>query len=177
MTFMPMRLCARALPVAVVALVAASPAFAQVRALFEDVGKTDWKEAELKLPAYPLDANLIPLAVSPFATARFFIDEKSLSLGDDGVVRYTLIVRASGGAQNVSYEGIRCETAERKLYAFARPDGEWTRSRNDTWQQIEEKNYNRQHAVLAKDFFCPPGAVRPGLGQIVEALRREGGVR
>ena len=107
---------------------------------------------------------------SPSATARFFIDAKSLSLADDGVVRYTLVVRGSGGAENISYEGIRCETAERRLYAFGRPGGEWVRSRNDAWLRIEENAFNRQHAVLAKDYFCPPGMARPALAQIVEAL-------
>ena len=88
------------------------------------------------------------------------------------MVRYTLVIRGSGGAENVSYEGIRCETAERKLYAIGRNGSEWVRSRNDAWQVIAENALNRQHAVLFKEYFCPPGEVRPGLDQIVRSLRR-----
>jgi len=158
-------------------LLSSQTSFAQSRALFEDAPKVEWKELEVKLPAYPAAPNLIPLYVSPLATAQFFIDEKSLSLAEDGVVRYTLVVRAAGGAENVSYEGIRCETAERKLYAIGRGDGEWMRSRNDAWRRIENNALNRQHAALANDFFCPPGDVRPSLAQIVQSLRREGRLR
>ncbi|WP_374246893.1 CNP1-like family protein [Zoogloea sp.] len=171
------RLPAGVLPVAIAGLLLAAPASAQRTALFEDEPKAPWSEAEVVFPAYPADASLIPLQIGPTATARFFIDEKSLSLAADGVVRFTLVVRTQGGAENVSYEGIRCETAERRLYAVGRKPGEWVASRNVDWRQIEEKTTNRVHAALAKDYFCPPGMMRPGLGQIVESLRRDGGVR
>ena len=155
-----------------VAVLLATPAHAQRTALFEDAAKSPWQEAEVHLPAYPASADLLPLYVSSTATASFFIDGKSLSIADDGVVRYTLVIRGSGGAENVSYEGIRCETAERKLYAIGRNGSEWVRSRNDAWQVIAENALNRQHAVLFKEYFCPPGEVRPGLDQIVRSLRR-----
>jgi hypothetical protein len=77
----------------------------------------------------------------------------------------------------VSYEGIRCETAERKLYAIGRGNGEWVRSRNDAWQVIAENALNRQHAVLFKEHFCLVGEVRPGLDQIVRSLRRAAAMR
>ncbi len=177
MASVPRRLCLGVLPALAAAFLCSPPALAQRSALFEDAGKPEWKEAELKLPPLPSEPDLIPLYVSPSATARFFIDAKSLSLADDGVVRYTLVVRGSGGAENISYEGIRCETAERRLYALGRPGGEWVRSRNDAWLRIEENAFNRQHAVLAKEYFCPPGMARPALAQIVDALRREAGLR
>jgi hypothetical protein len=75
------------------------------------------------------------------------------------------VVRTQGGAENVTYEGIRCETAERKLYAIGRKPGDWVASRNVEWRQIEEKTANRVHAALAKDYFCPPGVVPRALGR------------
>ncbi len=177
MISVPFRLPAGLVPAVLAGLLIAAPASAQRTSLFEDEAKSPWQEVEMPFPAYPTDASLIPLQVGPTATARFFIDEKSLSLAADGVLRFTLVARTQGGAENVSYEGIRCQTVERKLYAIGRKPGEWVASRNVEWRQIEEKTTNRVHAALVKDYFCPPGIVPPGLGQIIDSLRRDGGVR
>lgn len=155
---------------------AAQPVSAQRAALFEGSGAPEWKEAEVRLPAYPSSADLIPLDVRSSTRAQFFIDLRSLSLAEDGVVRYTLVVRGAGGAESVSFEGIRCATAERKLYALGR-SGEWVPSRSDAWHWIADNALNRQHAVLAKEYFCPPGSVRPSLAEILDLLRRDAGVR
>ena len=152
------------------------PVAAQRTALFEESDAPEWKEAEFRLPAYPSNADLIPLDVRSSTRAQFFIDTRSLSLAEDGVVRYALVVRGAGGAENVSFEGIRCATAERKLYALGR-GGEWVPSRNDSWHWIADNALNRQHAVLAKEYFCPPGAARPSLPEILDLLRRDAGVR
>ena len=171
MSAFPRRLCQGAFVIVSVALLAAQVAHAQRTALFESDDKPDWKEGEVRFPPYPAPADLLAFDVSSSATASFFIDAKSLSLADDGVVRYTLVVRGAGGAENVTYEGIRCETAERKLYAIGRSGGEWVRSGNDAWAQIADNAFNRQHAALFKDYFCRPGETRPVLDQIARLFR------
>jgi hypothetical protein len=154
-----------------IALLASLSACGGRTSLFEEEVKPDWKERELVLPPWPDAANLIPVDVSAAATTLFFVDGKSLSLADDGIVRYILVARAAGGAENVSYEGIRCETAERKLYAIGRGKGEWVLPRSDAWQRIVDNALNRQHAVLAKDYFCPPGSILPTRDEILQSLR------
>lgn len=146
-------------------------------ALFEDEAKPEWKEAALELPPLPAEADLMPFSVSPGASSAFFVDGRSLRLGSDGIVRYTLLVRAAGGAENLSYEGVRCETAERKLYAMGRGRSEWVRPRNAEWQRIADNSLNRQHAVLAKEFFCPPGAALPTRDEILRLLRNAAPLR
>lgn len=177
---MPKFVCrfrAGALAVLLLSGFVAQPVAAQRTALFEGSGDApEWKEAEVRLPAYPSSADLIPLDVRSSTRAQFFIDVRSLSLAEDGVVRYTLLARGAGGAENVSFEGIRCATAERKLYALGR-GGEWVPSRNTAWQWIVDNALNRQHAVLAKEYFCPPGAARPSLAEILDLLRKDAGVR
>lgn len=145
--------------------------------LFEEEAKPVWKEVEPTFPAFPERANLIPLDLGSESTSSSFVDEQSLTLAEDGVVRFTLVVRGAGGAQNVSFEGIRCETAERKLYAIGRGDKEWVRPRADEWQRIRDNAFNRQYALLAKDFFCPMGSIRPNRDEIVRSLRQAAGLR
>ena len=77
------------------------------------------------------------------------------------MVRYTLVVRTPGGAENVTFEGIRCATGERRIYASGRKDGTWTPMKNSEWQPISVNNYNRPRAALAYDYFCDgPAAPR-----------------
>ncbi len=122
----------------------------------EDAPRT-WVEAEVKLPPFPKPGNLIKFAPSAASRNEFFIDPDSISPGTDGVVRYTLVIRSPAGAQNVSYEGIRCETREQKYYAFGRPDGTWMNARSAQWKRIEYREINRHHAVLFADYLCRDG--------------------
>ncbi|MGS0742479.1 CNP1-like family protein [Glaciimonas sp. GG7] len=137
---------------------------------FDEEVKT-WQELAVKLPPQPIAENLVSFYVSPTTTMTFAIDVNSISVGTDGVVRYTLIGTSSGGAENISYEGIRCQTAERKLYAFGHKDGNWSRARLSTWQRISESGGNRQHAALFKDFLCQDGTIAGKVTDIQKRVR------
>jgi hypothetical protein len=136
-----------------------------------DDEKKPWKEIEAKMPAFPVTKDLLPFDVGPASPHRFFIDARSLSIGEDGVVRYTLVVRAGGGATNTTFEGMRCELREQKYYAVGQPDGNWTRARNAKWRRIEQRDLNNHHIVLHAEFLCPgkmtPGSVR----EVLQALK------
>ena len=121
----------------------------------------DWMEGELSLPPAVEESRLRPFFVSSASPNSFFIDDGSVSVGVDEVVRYTLVVRTPGGAENVTFEGIRCATGERRIYASGRKDGTWTPMKNSEWQPISVNNYNRPRAALAYDYFCDgPAAPR-----------------
>jgi hypothetical protein len=144
--------------------------------LFEsdfDEQRKSWSEIEAQLPAYPRPENLIPFDAGPVTSNRFYIDASSLSVGADGVVRYTLFIRGSGGATNVSFEGIRCVTHEQKLYAIGRSDGKWVRARDPVWRDIVYKDMNRYHWSLFDDFFCVEQRRTAPLNRILETLKRE----
>jgi hypothetical protein len=137
---------------------------------FDDEEKP-WQEIAVQLPAAPEAANLVQFYVGPTTTAVSSIDLKSLSIGADNVVRYTIVTKTSGGAVNTSYEGIRCETFEKKSYAFGRSDGGWSRSRQTKWKQIVDVGANRQDAALYKSYFCQGGMLAGNLEQITVRLR------
>jgi hypothetical protein len=121
---------------------------------FEDDEKP-WAELEAQLPPAPKPENFLPFFVSATTDNRFYIDAPSITPGKDGVVRYTLIIKSSAGAVNISYEGIRCDPSEVKRYAFGRADGSWAKARSAKWEAISYKDVNRQHHMLHDDFFCP----------------------
>lgn len=129
------------------------------------------EEAPVELPPYPKEENLQSFFVSPTATHTFMIDLPSVSIGKDGVIRYTLVSKSRTGAINISHEGIRCRTQDRKSYAFGRTNGDWVRSRSDEWSLINAAAANRQYAALANDYFCQGRTVRGDRNEIASRLR------
>lgn len=111
--------------------------------------------------------------VSPIATQTFTLDTRSLTIGADGVVRYTMVSTSSAGAKNISYEGIRCQTLEKRLYAFGQADGTWSRSRRNEWESILQTVANRRHAALAQDYFCEGGMIAGKADELVRRLRNK----
>ncbi len=138
---------------------------------FEDENKP-WREIQAQIPPYPKAENLFQVEGYPASPYRYFLDTASVSVDPDGVVRYSLVLRTPGGAENVSFEGIRCATRERRLYAFGRPDGSWSRARGSRWERIEANIRQAQHHLtLYRDFFCPDGSIVRDRDEIMSGLR------
>ena len=124
-----------------------------------DESKQFQEQQEVPPPAFPGDATLVQIDLGPAATNKYFIDAATLAVGEDGVVRYVLVVKTAGGATNISFEGMHCATLSWKHYASGRSDKAWTVSRaaRREWRPIENKPTNPHHAVLSRSFFCPQG--------------------
>lgn len=131
----------------------------------------EWVEQDAKPPSYPKEQSLIEFNAGAATSNRHYIDGSTLSVGKDGVVRYVVVVRSAGGATNVNFEGIRCSSKERKLYAFGRSDSTWAASRKAAWQSIQRGSYQ---AVLSREYFCPGAIIIHKAEEGVDALRRGG---
>lgn len=109
-----------------------------------------WKEGELRLPDYPVEDKLIEVGmernISPF---KYYIDPDSLTLGEDDVVRYTVVVKSSSGATNVIYEGLRCSVTEYRTYAFGTSDKKMSKARVSEWKRF----YNADSMVHRYNFY------------------------
>lgn len=132
-------------------------AYASADGFENDYEEKAWAEIEVQLPVFPEKANLIPFRVGSRDDTQFMIDGNSLSVGNDGVLRYTLVVVSSSGAQNISYEGMRCTTAERRSYAFGQSDRTWSKARGNQWVKIQGGS-NNHHVELYTNYFCAIGA-------------------
>lgn len=131
-----------------------------------------WSVVAVQLPAYPKAENLIPFNVSSATRNKHFIDAESVSVGEDKVVRYTVVVEAAGGAKNVSFEGLRCESGERRLYAYGHADGTWSKARNAGWEAIKFRSLLSYQKALHEDHFCPDGISVKNGKEAVQNLRR-----
>jgi hypothetical protein len=160
----------------VIACLLTVPAAAQWR-LFEsdfDDERKQWKEIEAQLPAYPRAENLLAIDGGGASPHKFFLDAPSIAVGEDGVVRYSLVVKTAGGATNVTFEGMRCDMQQLKIYAIGRAHGGWTRARNPEWRRIESREYNRHHNMLYADVLCPGRQAVKSARQAIEAIRFSG---
>lgn len=156
--------------------VLAAPAYAQSndKTSDEKIVKV-WVDSPVVLPPAPVTDNLLRFYSND--NQSFFIDSKSISIASDGSLRYTLVSTSQAGAKNVSYEGLRCDTNEKRLFAFGRADGSWSNSRRNSWDEFSNKGVNKQHSTLAWDFVCDGGSIAGNVEKIVQRIRQNQSLR
>jgi hypothetical protein len=134
-----------------------------------------WEEIAASLPPYPKNENLVAFNVSSATANKFMIDTASLSVGTDGVVRYTVMIESPRGARTVNFEGLRCDPAEYKIYGFGQEDGKWTENKHAAWQPFKKRSLLSYHKALFEDFFCVDGLRIQDAAEGVRNLKRGGG--
>ena len=131
----------------------------------------NWLEQISQLPDYPDEKNLIEFDAGSITDYRHSIDRKSIEIGQDGVIRFTLVTRSPAGAMNVSYEGIRCDTHERKLYAIGRADRTWSLPNQSRWQPLDFIRQFYAQRELAQNMFCPHKQIVNSRQEAIRALK------
>ena len=125
---------------------------------FEFVEREPWKEQPMELPPMPDGKHYVevPLQIAG-SDLEMFIDEPSLSIGEDGVVRYALLLRSPTGSENLFYEGIRCSTREWRTYAYGDSAGGWSPvDESRAWGPIRNLGVERYRDRLYRYYLCDP---------------------
>jgi hypothetical protein len=136
-----------------------------------------WEEVAQSLPAQPKDDALIEVDPSLPMPFRYGLDPASVSVGADGVIRYTVVAISSSGARNIAYEGMRCDSRERRIYALSNGSG-WHKARNAAWQPVKVDRNTAVQAELYMSAFCDGKTVWgdvPVLLQRVRTIKQRGG--
>lgn len=131
-----------------------------------------WVEGQTEIPAFPKPEGLIEFYVGPTERNRFYVDGSTISIGDDGIVRYVVVIKTAGGANNVNLEAMRCATREVKLFAVGHSDDTWSKVPAPRWQPIESKLMNQYRSILNRNFFCPAGHTPRDASEARAALRQ-----
>ncbi|WP_168209802.1 CNP1-like family protein [Chromobacterium paludis] len=128
-----------------------------------------WEEQAYALPAYPQAADWIEVKPDWLQSNRFFIDAKTLSVGQDGVVRYISKV-LSGKVENLSVEGIQCKNNQYKAYGFGDSiHHDWIAAMAPQWQGIAYGDKLRREL---RTLLCPYGSAPRDAAEAVAALRK-----
>lgn len=131
-----------------------------------------WQEGDYQLPAYPAAPQWINVNLDNLQKNRIAVDAGSLSVGQDGVVRFILDVVSPGGVSNLSVEGIQCKNRAYRAYAFGDNVGKrWIRSTRAEWRTIPLEDRLRRELRAA---LCPDGAAPRDAGEAVASLRKNG---
>ena len=113
-----------------------------------------WKEQQAELPAWPDPGRLLEVTVNranfPF---RVYLDPESLSIGEDRVLRYTVVVVSASGARNISFEGIRCGQRSYRRYAYG-AGAAWVPLSDEPWRPLLEDGMDSYRYVLYRDYLC-----------------------
>ena len=159
------------LGLAALALVVSSTAMGQV--FVED---PDWKEIDVPTPPSFNRDKLIPVNMPPYVTLRFGVDPTTLTITDDGVIRYVMVAQKPGGGDggtfSAMYEGIRCAAGEFKTYARFGASGQWASVSNPQWRPFTDNNTSKHALALARQGACDGRSARARSVQtIVNALK------
>lgn len=130
-----------------------------------------WAESSVVPPSSFNIDSLQPFDVMQGSSLTYGIDPGSLTVGEDGVVRYVMVARSSSGALNVLYQGIRCASAETKTYARWGDKGGWNTSPEAAWQELSFRGPTRPAMMLARQGVCDGRAVMGHPGKILSTLK------
>ncbi len=119
-----------------------------------------WSEDPLHLPPLPQEADLIELRLAgQNPELRYFVDSRSLRVGKDEVVRYTMVIRSSSGASNLAFEGIRClARGQYRVFAYGTERGFVPVDQD--WQQIGPDS-EAYRIELWRHHLCLPQLFKP----------------
>lgn len=131
-----------------------------------------WQEASVALPTGLNTEGLAVFVLEQRSTMQMGIDPATLSVGPDGVVRYVFVARSGSGALNALYEGVRCKTAEVKVYGRWDPkSASWRSSPGDAWQRLEPSGATRRALQMAQGGLCDGAAPNRSPRLILESLK------
>jgi len=102
-------------------------------------------------PPYPRRGDLVEFKIGTTSELRYFIDAASLTVGKDGVVYYVLVALGPAGAENVSFEGMRCASGEARIFAIGHGGG-WG-GRPGAWRTIQF-GVQHWHDTLYREYLC-----------------------
>lgn len=132
----------------------------------------DWKEVAAPPPPPFSKDRLIPIEMPPYVSLRFGVDPTSLSITDDGVVRYVMVATNSSGSINAMYEGIRCATGEVKTYARYSSAGQWASVQDPQWRSLTDNLPSKHALAFARQGACEGrSATARSVTAIVNALK------
>ena len=130
-----------------------------------------WQEEAVRLPASINLDRVVTFELNKSAQLVFGIEADSLRVDPDGVVRYAFVARSSSGAVNVLFEGIRCQTAEVKLYAHWDQGSGWTPVAASDWKPLSFQGPTRRAMQMARGGVCAQATPNTSPARILETLR------
>ncbi len=133
--------------------------------------EVDWLEEPVAPPPSFDFQKLVAIDMPSFTSLKFGVDPQTISISNDGVVRYVMVATSETGVINAMYEGIRCTTGEVKTYARYNASG-WEKVQDATWRSLQAKTPSYHAQAFARQGACDGRARATSAADIVRALTR-----
>lgn len=130
----------------------------------------DWKELEAAPPPVVRTTGLVEVDVSG-SSLRFGVDPDSVTILEDGIVRYVVVATSRTGTVNAIYEGIHCHRGDVKVYARWNPDTGWTPQPRAEWQALQDIPNARYSLQIARNGACFGRAPNGPAAKVVRDLK------
>lgn len=133
---------------------------ALVTAWTSAIGQTPASNTDLHAsvvpPAPPVDdLHLIRVDMPANASLRFAVDPVTLTIAQDGEIRYVMVASSTTAVRNVMYEGLRCSSSEVTTYARQNSAGQWAPISEPQWRPLQGGSAATAHAMaLARQGAC-----------------------
>ena len=137
------------------------------------VDAADWKEVDVPPPPAFDMAKLLTFEVTLGSALTYGVDPASVTISNaDSVVRYVMVAYSASGANNVSYDGLRCSTGEVKTYARYTPEGRWVPVSEPKWRSVFDITTPKHSQRFARAGACDSGAPVGTVQELVKKLKR-----
>jgi hypothetical protein len=142
---------------------------------YDDSGDQPWREGESEVPALPMDDQLLPVRLDTMpAGMQAYLSPQRLGYTDeDRVFRFWLIIKSQAGAYNATYEGLRCDVQEYRVYAYGNPrrDPPVQANRNSSWQAVRRHGAANYRWEMLATLFCDEARRPRPLRDVVATLK------
>ena len=127
----------------------------------------DWKETEIPAPPAFKTDRLLPLEMPRHISLKVGIDPETLRVTADGIVRYVVVATSSSGSVYGSYEGIRCQTGEVKIYARHGANNKWSLVNDPQWRPLVDNQPSPHALAFARQGACEGRAATSRLASVI----------
>ncbi len=130
----------------------------------------EWVEAATPAPPQFSVNSVLPLDMPPYVSVKVGVDPQTIAVGEDGVVRYVVVMRNTSGNTSASYEGIRCSSDEVKTYARWSASGQWNLLAHPEWKAVSDNMPSHHAQVFARQAACVNHATT-SKQEVIDALK------
>lgn len=145
---------------------------------YDDSGDKPWREGAVELPSLPADDQLLRVQLDTLpASMQAYISPARLDFDPDGrVFRFWLIIKSTAGAYNATYEGLRCDTQEYRVYGYGNPRRQPAVRVNSSssWQALGGRQRGNYRRELGDTLMCNEARRSRPLRDIVATLKGQG---
>lgn len=138
-----------------------------------DFEETKWQEDNILLVKLPDEDDLITFSgVAAYPQYKYAIDGKTLSIGKDEVIRFSIVISSSQGGKNSYFQGISCNNSNIKSYAYASSSSkDFISYQTPQWKKLSNSGSMGYSQNLADFYFCDKLGIVLKKNQILSNLK------